>query len=175
MNHESIDDKWATMLGGYRVPYDPRPAVQRLSENVDVEATWAELWNELHHQGDLGEASYAAVTLLTEIHASGRRPDWNLFSLAALIEVERHRRGNPPIPEWLEFDYRRAWKQLFDLALTSLRDEADADAVQSALAIVAIYKNALKLGALINWLDWSELDEIVNDKLSWQELFSDER
>ena len=99
--------------------------------------------------------------------------DWNLFSLASIIEVERHRRTNPPIPDWLQDDYRRAWEQLINLAITSLHEELDAYTVQSALAVIAIGKNALKLGALIHWLDSSELDEIIDDKLLWHDLYTD--
>lgn len=58
------------MEGGYRLPYDPRPALDRLA-TVDVAAAWAELWQELYHQGDVGEASYAAVPELVRLHRAG--------------------------------------------------------------------------------------------------------
>lgn len=45
------DARWANLIGGYRVPYDPRPAIAKL-DNGDRHAAWDELWNELHHQGD---------------------------------------------------------------------------------------------------------------------------
>jgi hypothetical protein len=32
-----------------------------LQSNTDSSKAWDELWNELHHQRDVGEASYAAV------------------------------------------------------------------------------------------------------------------
>ena len=42
---------------------------------------------DLHHQGDLGKASYAAVSLLVEVGETRAR-DWNLYGLIATIEVE---------------------------------------------------------------------------------------
>src|ERR1700694_1098591 len=99
------DDRWHQLRGGYKDLYDPRPALKHLISGAEVEGTWHELWQELHHQGDVGEASYAAVTILADIHQSKLVTDWNLFSLAALIEVERHRRTNPPLPDWLLGDY----------------------------------------------------------------------
>jgi hypothetical protein len=41
-------------LGGYRTAFDPRPALQNLESNVRVKEAWQELWEGLHHQGDVG-------------------------------------------------------------------------------------------------------------------------
>ena len=57
------EEQWAGLCGGYRTPYDPRNAIGKLREG-DAKAAWDELWQELHHQGDVGEASYATVPLL---------------------------------------------------------------------------------------------------------------
>jgi len=167
------DHRWTELRGGYKDLYDPRSALRRLDSNAEAKTVWDELWNNLHHQGDVGEASYAAVIVLAGMFHSERPPDWNLFSLAATIEIERQRKTNPPIPEWLVHDYAHAWKQLVALAVASLQSDHDAYTVQSALAIIALAKNARKLGALINWLDDSELDELVNDRLAWRHLYSD--
>jgi len=53
------DDRWRHLLGGYRVPYDPRNALRTLECGGNVEGTWRELSTELYHQGDVGEASYS--------------------------------------------------------------------------------------------------------------------
>jgi hypothetical protein len=165
------DPKWDSLNGGYRTPYDPRPALANIAAGVDLANAWDELWNELHHQGDVGEASYATVTALIDLYASGLQPDWNLFSLAATIEVERHRRSNPPLPDWLRADYENALKRLKDMALLSLRDKVDSSMMQSALSILAIANGELKLGALIIHLDSSELDEILGQYLDWANLY----
>jgi ParB-like chromosome segregation protein Spo0J len=65
----------------------------------DADSLWEELWNELHHQGDIGEASYAALPQLVHICQTRKLIDWNLFALAATIEVCRRRPPNPPVPE----------------------------------------------------------------------------
>lgn len=166
------DQEWSELRGGYRMPYDPRPAVQKIASDRDAGAAWQELWNELHHQGDVGEASYAAIPLLTNIYQSGRHPDWNLFALAATIEVERHRKANPPIPERLRTEYDEAWTRLVELAAKSLRRQPDASALQSTLAVLALANGALKLGAIIIHLDSSEIDEMADEMLAWQELYS---
>ena len=55
------DDRWPQLRGGYRTPFDPRRLLAELQSNIDSSKAWDELWNELHHQRDVGEASYAAV------------------------------------------------------------------------------------------------------------------
>lgn len=168
------DPKWEALQGGYRMLYDPRPVLTKLATGIEVSEAWEELWNELHHQGDVGEASYAAITALVDLYSSGRQPDWNLFSLSATIEIERHRKGNPPLPQWLSEDYQRAWRKLAELAFAKLQiDEVDSDTLQSALAVLAIARGDLKLGAMINHLDSSELDEILAQYLGWPELYGD--
>jgi len=52
------DPRWRTLKGGYRTLYDASGALSRLAQGYDV---WEELWDKLQHQGDVGEASYAAV------------------------------------------------------------------------------------------------------------------
>ena len=102
------DPRWAGLTGGYRRPYDPRPALQQLRVNPVAESAWDELWSELHHQGDLGDASYASVPVLVEIFDAAPR-SWRFYALLACIELERRRRSNPPVPTWIESSYNEAW------------------------------------------------------------------
>lgn len=74
-----------------------------MQDGADV---WEELWNELHHQGDIGIASYAAVPHIVRISAEVSNRDWNFYGLLATIEVEPHRKGNPAVPDWLIQDYK---------------------------------------------------------------------
>ncbi|MEG0881483.1 MAG: hypothetical protein RSH52_09485, partial [Janthinobacterium sp.] len=61
----SLDDPlWTTLEGGYRMPYDVAKALKAMQAGDDV---WHELWEELHHQGDVGVASYAAVPQLVHL------------------------------------------------------------------------------------------------------------
>ena len=158
---EDDDPRWQTLAGGYRLPYDPTPALRRLQLQSTSEEAWAELWNQLHHHGDVGEASYAAVPALVRIRKKRGTLGWNLYALAAAIEVGRHRCGNPAMPEWLESDYREAWTDLLSLALTDLATTQDPLLVRSALAAVALAKGEIKLGALVASLDASEIDELL--------------
>jgi len=165
----SLDDAiWKELQGGYKIPYDVSIALRSMRDGIDV---WNELWNELHHQGDVGVASYAAVPQIVSIAAAAATRDWNFYGLLATIEVDRHRKSNPALPAWLKADYASAWVQASALALTDLRLEADSTSVQAILSVVALAKGELKLGAMLSNLDASELEELLEDQLAWSETY----
>jgi hypothetical protein len=166
------DSRWAGLKGGYKVPYDPRPALSALESGGDIKDRWDELWQELHHQGDVGEASYAAVPQLVRIHCHVRPLGWNLFALVSTIEMERHRKRNPPLPDWLDADYRGACQELLEAALTALRQTQDELEFRSALGFVALTRGHVKLGSMVSTLDQSEIDEWVEERLAWSELYA---
>jgi hypothetical protein len=55
------DERWIELKGGYRTRFDPRPALSQIRDGVRSDEAWTALWEDLHHQGVVGEASYAAV------------------------------------------------------------------------------------------------------------------
>ena len=84
----SLDDKrWRDFSGGYRVPFDPRPLLSKLETEDDTKDVWRELWGELHHQGDVGEASYASVPHFVRIYRQRDAIDWNTYAIVAIIEL----------------------------------------------------------------------------------------
>lgn len=98
------------LIGGYRIPYDAKPALDRLSKDRD--SALSELWENLYHQGDVDTASYAAVPKLVE---SG------VFSLVAAIEVARHNDRNKDVPDFLVAEYNSALKN----AVKNIPDDED--------------------------------------------------
>ena len=143
----NLDDPgWALLQGGYRAPYDPRKALRALEHGEDVKAAWEELWNELHHQGDVGEASYAAVPHLVRIHAARRFTDWNVYALIATIEDARQAPRNPGLPLFWADAYGAAWQGLVALGLETLAAADNPNMISSILAVVAIGKSQPALG-----------------------------
>jgi hypothetical protein len=168
------DPKWRELKGGYKVLYDPTPALKKLESGTDSSNAWNELWQELHHQGDVGEASYAAVPHLVRIHQANRSLDWNLYALASTIEIERHRKTNPPLPDWLAKSYRDAWATLLELAIDDLKQANEDTSIQALLGAIAIGKGMLKLGAVISNFTDDELLEILEQYDSWVELYNEQ-
>ena len=141
------DERWFGLEGGYKVPYDPREALRRLA-NGDTVSAWNELWDELHHQGDIGLASFAAVPALVRIHEARSVADWNTYALAATIEEARDKSQNPRLPEWLRDDYERAWRDLERLALAEFSGAADDNLIHSLVAVLALSKGLRTLGRM---------------------------
>lgn len=156
------DDRWANLTGGYRTKYDPRPALQKLELGSDAKAAWEELWEELHHQGDVGEASYAAVPRLVEIYRKHPTLDWNTYALVSIIELARTEPGNPAVPDWLSTHYFNAIGQLAKLGAAEFFRTDDPDAQRSVLSVMALARG-LRTHAhfLINY-SGDELREIAN-------------
>ena len=92
---------WPTLEGGYRIPYDASRPLRRLrdtSEKDEVESIFVELWDNLHHQGDVGLASYLAVPQLVCICMGKKSLDSNYIGLCVLIENCRIEDHNPELP-----------------------------------------------------------------------------
>ncbi|MCI0608201.1 MAG: hypothetical protein L0Z71_03965 [Anaerolineae bacterium] len=169
------DQRWTTLKGGYHVPYDPRPALMRLEAEESVVVTWKELWNELHHQGDVDDASYAVVPHLVRIYVAKSNIDWNFYAIVSTIEIERHRRKNPSLPDWLAEDYFQAWNELVRLALRDFPKVQTDVEVKTILGALAIAKKQLKLAALISNFDDAEIDEFLEDQLAWSQIYDERR
>ncbi len=143
------DTRWLELTGGCGSPYDPRPVLARLEREEIVEDAWKELWDELHHQGDIGTAAYAVVPHLVRIHAGRGVPDWNTYALLGVIELARDRDANPALPTWLRSDYDTAWERIVPLGLRDLGASNDATLTRSALGVLAVARGLRRQGEVL--------------------------
>jgi hypothetical protein len=89
----SFDHKrWQNLEGGYREKFDPRPQLSKLLANNNTKLVWHELREGLHHQVDVGEASYAAVPHLVQIYRERRNFDWKTYAIVGVVELAREQR-----------------------------------------------------------------------------------
>ena len=152
------DSRWKELKAGYRTPIDLRPLLQRLESDRDAKATWDEIWQELYHQGDIGEGSLVAVPHLVRIHRQRGVPDWNTYALAAAIELARGQDGNPDVPDWSREAYDQALRDLAQIGFEDLPRAADQETVRSILAILAIVHGARTYGRIL--VEFTE-DEVL--------------
>lgn len=155
------DARWSALRGGYRVPYDPRPALAKLEQAADARAAFEELWNELHHQGDVDTASYAAVPHLVQLYAKHGHQGDNTYSLLGCIELARRAAHNPPFPTWLGAGYEEAWRRLGQLALDDLVRTTDASLTRAAMGALAIARGLPQAGEILLFLEDDELEELL--------------
>ena len=118
----------------------PRPLLAQLESEQTRETAWHELWEELHHQGDVGEASYASVQHLVRIHRKGGLDAWNTYAIVAIIELARGKGTNIEVPKWLEEDYLRAIRELAEIGTAEISRTEEPDAVRAILGVIAIAK-----------------------------------
>ena len=113
MNLLPLDDpRWTTYHGGYRHLYDAAPLMRQLLDSGASDPFWETIWSELHHQGDVGEASYAVVPYLVHYQAQRRDLDQQVFHFACIVDLAQPEKDNPRIPPELELPYAMALRQL---------------------------------------------------------------
>jgi hypothetical protein len=152
------DSRWTVMKGGYRVLYDPRRALRKLETGSEMVEAWDELWQELYHQGDVGEASYAAVPQLVRIYRKRDQIDWNTYAIVTTIELARDNNDNPAVPGWLENEYQSALTELAQIGLVELQRAENPDTLRCILAVLALWKGLRTYARFL--LEYSE-DELV--------------
>ena len=132
------DERWLQMNGGYKARFDPRPLLRRLESDKNTGPVWHALWDELHHQGDVGEASFAAVPHLVRLCIDRGEFDWNVYALTAVIELARDKNGNPDVPQWTRDSYFRAIRELAEVGCREILNASDPDHVRAILSVLAI-------------------------------------
>jgi hypothetical protein len=148
------DERWQHLEGGYREEYDASAALSMLEAGSGAdESLWEELWENLHHQGDVGVASYAAVPHVARIIRRRNILDYNPFALAVVIELSRGRGSNPELPDWLEESYPRALTDMAEYACENFKRDWDSSLLKAALSLIAIVKGSRDLGELIFEVD----------------------
>ena len=149
------DPRWAGYRGGYNraVATNVIPFLKQLSSGSVSENMWNILWDDLHHQGDVGEASYAVIPYLVEYARVANPLPWHVFGFTAVVELERTESRNPPVPAEMELSYRAAIKELPHIGLDRVQAWGD-DSFEPFMACLA-----LSLGRRLHaraYLDMSE-------------------
>lgn len=159
------DSRWQEFEGGYRIPYDASIALKRLEQTSAqeiVDQIFTELWEELHHQGDVGLASYLSLPHILRIAKEKKLINYNVFSLVTIIEIERHA-DNPKLPsEYEEWYLRSLKKDIPELAKIVLEQQWDATLASAVLSALAVSKGHIEMAQAISRM---EDTEIVNEFL----------
>jgi hypothetical protein len=156
----NLDDvRWTEMTGGYRMLLDPRPMLSRLETEPDTSDVWKSLWDELHHQGDVGEASFTAIPYIVRAYRQRAAVEWNTFAIVAIIELARNQGSNPDVPEWLAEDYYGAIRELAELGARDVFRTDRPEETESILSVIAIQRGLRTLGKfLVNYSEAEMLE-----------------
>ncbi len=158
------DEIWKTLEGVYKTPFDASIPLRKLELAIDTETInkiWEELWNELHHQGDVGLASYLSLPQLVRIGRLKELYDWNLLGLCCVIEQQRHLGHNPTLPTDYYDYYNKGLADLKHFVLDNLNKTLDNTTYTLSLATLATCNGQIELGKAIMELE----DKEILDKL----------
>jgi hypothetical protein len=157
MNLEDV--RWSNLTGGHKAPLDPRPLLKRLGTDIDTTMVWQELWGELYHQGDVGDASFAAVPFLVSCYRERGVIDWNTYAIVAIIELARKEGENPDVPQWIADDYFQSIRKLAEIGTTEILQAETGEDVRAILSVIAIEKGLRIYGKyLVNYSEVELLD-----------------
>ena len=160
-----LNDKiWDQLDGGYKIPYNASISLQILKKAVrsnEFKVPFDDLWENLHHQGDVGLASYLAVPQIISICIDKHSLDWNFIGLCVLIENCRIAGNNPELPPEFESDYFDSLAKFENYLLLNLKQIQDHTAFRLALALFAILNDQPGLGKAIEILDDDEISEFL--------------
>jgi hypothetical protein len=154
------DPRWQQLCGGYRIPFDPRPLLIQLERDPSAK-NWGLLTEELFHQGDVGDASYAAVPRIVSIALTHSPLRVDALTLVILIEEARRSGENPPGPDWLMTEYEAAIEQLAREVLIRFEQFESADLVRGALGILAVWKGQIGCARAAAFYSEEELKEFL--------------
>ena len=159
------DKIWQGLDGGYRVTYDASIALKQLEQTTDpatIKTLLDELWNELHHQGDVGLASYLSVPQLARLAKTKRLFDWSLLGLCSVIEQQRHLGTNPDLPSEFHDYYHKGLADLKQFVIDNIHKDLDDTTFNIALSTLATCSGQIKLGKAISELvDNDTMDEFL--------------
>ena len=158
------DSIWTTLKGGYKIPYDvskPLRNLQSVKDREEMQAIFDELWENLHHQGDVGLASYLAVPQLINICIHQKSLDWNFIGLCVLIENCRLDAHNPELPKEYDDIYFGSLTRFEKYLLLNFKNIIDRTALRLTLALLATLNGQPALGKALEKLDEDVLQDFL--------------
>jgi len=155
---------WSTLEGGYKIPYNASRPLRKLrdaTQQDEIKNIFTELWDNLHHQGDVGIASYLAIPHIVSICINKRSLDWNFIGLCVLIENCRLEDHNPELPKEYEHIYFDSLTKFEKYLLLNFKSITDRTALRLTLALFATVNGQPSLGRAIEILDDDVLSELL--------------
>lgn len=157
---------WSELHHAYGVATDIPALLSQLSTLPGAQGEaepWFSLWSALAHQGDVFDASFAAVPHV--VRAAATNPlvaDAVYFQFPAWVEICR-RKQEVAVPGELAGPYFDALAKLPSLVAAASAREWDADFLQCALSAIAVAKGQPLIAEAVQELS----PEIAGEFMEW--------
>ncbi len=136
------------------------PLLEKLKAKEIPDADiWWEIWDIVHHQGDVWISSYIAVPQIFKIYKEKNWLDYNLPGVLSVIENCRQKESNPRLPDWLEKEYFQTLHKTVQYCAEKISSDWDRDLLISFLMLICAVKQKQGLFELVEIASCSEYDE----------------
>ncbi|ATY33732.1 hypothetical protein [Sphingomonas psychrotolerans] len=165
---ELDDPRWSTLTHAYGSAADTPELIRQLAHapgpaGDHEKEPWFTLWSSLCHQGDVFDASYAAVPHIVKIAFSAMEPvDFSFFQLPAAIEIARNNGRGPQVPAHTDTAYTQALSRLNECVAVHRHEDWDEPMLLSALSAQAVAKGHHRVAEAIMNLDDDLIGRIVD-------------
>lgn len=164
----ALDDyRWSSLGHAYGKAANIPDLLRQLAGSSEPKAghseePWFSLWSALCHQGDVYDASYAALPHIVEIACRTTKPiDKSFFLLPAAIEIARCNGSGPVVPVFLEASYTTGFRRLSEAVMMHSHRDLDQDELQCLLSALAAAKGKTRLAEAIMELDEHIITKII--------------
>ena len=153
------DPRWPKLSHAYGSAADIPKLLRQLASATGPQPgngsePWFTLWSSLCHQGDVYNASYAALPHIVEIACNAQGPiDFSFFQLPAAIEIARNSGKGPPVPIDLAKAYGDAVARLTECVALHRHEDWDEPTLLSAASALAVAKGHHRVAEAIMNLD----------------------
>ncbi len=161
------DPRWSTLSHAYGVAGDIPKLLRDLTAATEPkdgyrDEPWFSLWSSLCHQGDVYDASYAALPHIVEIGCNTKGPiDFSFFQLPAAIEIARDNGSGPPVPDDLAAAYSEGLARLIECTMLHGNDPWDQSTLLSAMCAQAVAKGHTKVAEAIMNFDEEVITRLI--------------
>lgn len=165
---ELDDPRWSKLSHAYGNAADIPELLRQLAHatgpNTGYDSEpWFRLWSSLCHQGDVYDASYAALPHIVEIAFNATGPiDFSFFQLPAAIEIARGSGKGPPVPADLVHAYGDALSRLAQCVVQYLHEDWDEPTLLSAMSALAVAKGHQRVAEAVMNLDDDLITKLID-------------
>ena len=161
------DTRWSEISHAYGFAIDTPDLIRALTSYPESagfdDEPWYSLWSSLCHQGDIYEASLAALPHIVNIlELNPQKAGFDFIALPTSIEISRLKSGLV-VPEYLRGAYFDAIQKLASLVPVFLVSNHDYNSVQAATAAIAVSAGKFELAELLLEIE----EDIIPEALEW--------
>lgn len=155
-------ERWVELRGGHG-RYDAAPILEELLEGyLPLDRFWSLAWAELHHQGEVGNASYLAIPWIWAHYCSNElEPDEELVWFVGTVERCRHRGDNELLLEAYAKGFQRSLREIAATCAAVVRSSHGFHFLKGSMHLLAVLAGQDELAELMDLVEEDQVAELI--------------